>query len=155
LRFLLAAAGHLRYLTDKLNRGAATLNPSIELLDRAFFALADPTRRALLERLADGPATVGELAEPFEISLPAISKHLTVLERARLIRREPDAQRRRCTLEPEGLRPALLWMERAEAFWTGSFDNLAEYLSQEQEEASHGASRNARKKPKRRRKGEG
>jgi DNA-binding transcriptional ArsR family regulator len=131
------------------------MDSSPQLLDRAFFALADPTRRALLERLADGPATVGDLAEPFKISLPAISKHLTVLERARLIRREPDAQRRRCSLDPAGLRPALEWMERAEAFWTGSFDNLAEYLTQEQEELSHGASRNARKKPKRRRKGEG
>jgi DNA-binding transcriptional ArsR family regulator len=126
---------------------------SPHLLNRAFFALADPTRRAILERLAGGPATVGELAEPFAISLPAVSKHLTVLERARLIRREPEAQWRRCSLDPEGLRPALEWMERAEAFWTGSFDNLAEYLSQEQEEASHGASRNARTKPKRRRKG--
>jgi DNA-binding transcriptional ArsR family regulator len=126
-----------------------------ELLDRAFFALADPTRRAILERLAGGTATVGELAAPFEISLPAVSKHLTVLERARLIRREPDAQWRRCRLEPEGLRPALDWIERAKTFWTESLGNLADYLTQEQEELSHGASRNARKKPKRRRKGEG
>lgn len=127
------------------------MDSSPQLLDRAFFALADPTRRAIIERLADGPATVGQLAEPFEMSLPAISKHLTVLERARLIRREPEAQWRRCSLEPDGLRPALDWIERARAFWTGSFDNLAEYLSQEQEESRHGASRNARKKPRRRR----
>ena len=131
------------------------MTANAELLDRAFFALADPTRRAILERLAGGTATVGELAEPFEISLPAVSKHLTVLERARLIRREPDAQWRRCRLEPEGLRPALDWIERAKAFWTESLGNLADYLTQEQEESSHGASRNARKKPKRRRKGEG
>ena len=131
------------------------MTANAELLDRAFFALADPTRRAILERLAGGTATVGELAEPFEISLPAVSKHLTVLERARLIRREPDAQWRRCRLEPEGLRPALDWIERAKAFWTESLGNLADYLTQEQEELSHGASRNARKKPKRRRKGEG
>ena len=131
------------------------MTANAELLDRAFFALADPTRRAILERLAGGTATVGELAEPFEMSLPAVSKHLTVLERARLIRREPDAQWRRCRLEPEGLRPALDWIERAKTFWTESLGNLADYLTQEQEELSHGASRNARKKPKRRRKGEG
>ena len=83
------------------------MTPSGELLDRAFSALADPTRRAILERLASGPITVGELAEPFEISLPAISKHLAVLERARLIRREPEAQWRRCSLDPAGLQPAL------------------------------------------------
>jgi DNA-binding transcriptional ArsR family regulator len=80
------------------------VSPSAELLDRAFSALADPTRRAIIERLAEGPATVGELARPFDMSLPAISKHLTVLERARLIRREPEAQRRLCSLEPDGLR---------------------------------------------------
>jgi DNA-binding transcriptional ArsR family regulator len=131
------------------------VNQNAEILDRAFFALADPTRRAIIVLLADGPATVGELAAPFEISLPAISKHLTVLERARLIRREPEAQRRLCSLEPDGLRPALDWMERAEAFWTESLDKLAEYLNQKQEERSHGASRNARKKPKRRRKEKG
>jgi DNA-binding transcriptional ArsR family regulator len=131
------------------------VNQNAEILDRAFFALADPTRRAIIVLLADGPAMVGELAAPFEISLPAISKHLTVLERARLIRREPEAQRRLCSLEPDGLRPALDWMERAEAFWTESLDKLAEYLNQEQEERSHGASRNARKKPKRRRKEKG
>ena len=127
------------------------MDPSPQLLDRAFFALADPTRRAIIERLADGPATVGELAEPFEISLPAISKHLAVLERARLIRREPDAQWRRCSLEPNGLRPALDWIERARAFWTESLDNLAGFLNEEGEESRHGASRNARKKPRRRR----
>ena len=131
------------------------MDPSPQLLDRAFFALADPTRRAIIERLAEGPATVGELARPFDMSLPAISKHLTVLERARLIRREPEAQRRLCSLEPDGLRPALHWMERAEAFWTASLDRLSDYLNQEQEELSHGTSGNARKKPKGRRKAKG
>jgi DNA-binding transcriptional ArsR family regulator len=128
------------------------LTPSTDLLDRAFFAFADPTRRAILERLAQGPTTVSELAEPFDMSLPAVSKHLKILERARLIRREREAQWRRCSLEPNGLRPALHWMERAEAFWTESLDKLTEYLNQEQEELSHGTSRNARKGPKRRRK---
>jgi DNA-binding transcriptional ArsR family regulator len=128
----------------------APVTPSGELLDRAFSALADPTRRAILERLARGPITVGELAEPFEISLPAISKHLAVLERARLIRREPDAQWRRCSLDPAGLQPALDWMERARSFWTESLDNLADYLIHEQEDSTHGSSRNPRKKPGRR-----
>ena len=93
-----------------------------ESLDRAFSALADPTRRAILERLANGPASVGDLAAPFEISLPAISKHLTVLERARLIRREPEAQWRLCRLDPEGLQPAVAWIDRARAFWIESLD---------------------------------
>jgi DNA-binding transcriptional ArsR family regulator len=126
------------------------VTPSAEILDRAFSALADPTRRAILERLASGPTTVGELAEPFDISLPAISKHLAVLERARLIRREPEAQWRRCSLDPGGLRPALDWIERARSFWTESLGNLAEYLNEEQEEFRHGASRRTRKKSARR-----
>ena len=131
------------------------MTPSGELLDRAFAALADPTRRAILERLAGGPTTVGDLAEPFDISLPAISKHLAVLERARMIRREPEAQWRRCSLEPAGLQPALDWMERARSFWTESLDNLAVYLNDEQEDSRHGSNRNPRKKPGRRAKKRG
>jgi DNA-binding transcriptional ArsR family regulator len=128
------------------------VTPYAEILDRAFSALADPTRRAILERLASGPTTVGELAEPFDISLPAISKHLAVLERAHLIRREPEAQWRRCSLDPGGLQPALDWIERARSFWTESLGNLAEYLNEEQEEFRHGASRHTRKKSARPRK---
>ena len=131
------------------------MTPSGELLDRAFAALADPTRRAILERLAGGPTTVGDLAEPFDISLPAISKHLAVLERARMIRREPEAQWRRCSLEPAGLQPSLDWMERARSFWTESLDNLAVYLNDEQEDSRHGSNRNPRKKPGRRAKKRG
>ena len=131
------------------------MTPSGELLDRAFAALADPTRRAILERLAGGPTTVGDLAEPFDISLPAISKPLAVLERARMIRREPEAQWRRCSLEPAGLQPALDWMERARSFWTESLDNLAVYLNDEQEDSRHGSNRNPRKKPGRRAKKRG
>ena len=123
-----------------------------EPLDRAFSALADPTRRAILERLADGPASVGELAQPFDISLPAISKHLTVLERARLIRREPEAQWRRCRLDSEGLEPALAWIDRARAFWTESLDALADFLTEEEKEKRHGPDRSPRKTRSRRRK---
>jgi DNA-binding transcriptional ArsR family regulator len=116
-----------------------------ESLDRAFSALADPTRRAILERLANGPASVGDLAAPFEISLPAISKHLTVLERARLIRREPEAQWRLCRLDPEGLQPAVAWIDRARAFWTESLDALADYLTEQKEEKHHAPTRSSRK----------
>lgn len=126
--------------------------PSSEQLDRAFSALADPTRRAILERLAEGPVSVGELAAPFDISLPAISKHLTVLERARLIRREAEAQWRRCRLDPEGLEPAVAWIDRARQFWTEGLDTLAEYLTEEEEDKHNGSNRNPRTRSRRRRK---
>ena len=104
-------------------------------LSTTFAALADPTRRAILARLAAGEASVGELAAPFAMSLPAISKHLRVLERAQLIRRRRDAQWRRCTLRPDGLRAAADWLDQYERFWTESLDRLAQYLnSSEQEE---------------------
>jgi DNA-binding transcriptional ArsR family regulator len=99
-----------------------------------FAALADPTRRAILARLAEGEASVGELARPFAMSLPAISKHLSVLERARLIRRRKDAQWRRCALRPDGLRTAAKWIGQYERFWTESFDRLADHLAELNEE---------------------
>ena len=99
-----------------------------EQLNTTFAALADPTRRAILERLARGEASVGELAAPFAISLPAISKHLKVLERAQLIRREKAAQWRRCRLRPEGLRAVADWIGQYERFWSESLEALAEYL---------------------------
>ena len=97
-------------------------------LSATFAALADPTRRAMLARLAEGEASVGELARPFAMSLPAISKHLSVLERARLIRRRKDAQWRRCALRPEALRHAAAWIGRYERFWTESLERLADHL---------------------------
>ncbi len=93
-----------------------------------FAALADPTRRAILERLARDPASVGELAAPFEISLPAVSRHLKVLESARLIRREKDAQWRRCRLEATPLRQATDWLVQYRRFWEQRLDSLAAYL---------------------------
>lgn len=93
-------------------------------LSRIFFALADPTRRAVLERLAAGSATVGELAEPFAMSRPAISQHLGVLEDAGLIERTREGQWRRCTLRPEGLDGAERWVVEQRAAWQARFDRL-------------------------------
>lgn len=97
-------------------------------LDETFAALADPTRRAIVARLAAGEATVLELARPFKVSLPAISKHLKVLERAGLIERSRDAQRRPCRLSVAPLRHATEWMEQYRRFWDESFDKLDDYL---------------------------
>jgi DNA-binding transcriptional ArsR family regulator len=103
-------------------------------LDATFAALADPTRRAILARLALGEASVTELAEPFSISLPAISKHLRVLERAGLLAREKDGRIYRCHLVAEPLKGAAEWIARYQRFWQEQFDNLAEYLNETMEE---------------------
>ncbi|MEV7625611.1 metalloregulator ArsR/SmtB family transcription factor [Actinoplanes sp. NPDC089786] len=97
-------------------------------LSVVFAALADPTRRAILARLAHGQATVNELAEPFELSLPAVSKHLKVLERAGLISRGREAQWRPCRLEAASLRPAADWVDDYRQFWDISFDRLDAHL---------------------------
>lgn len=101
---------------------------SIDRLSTTFSALADPTRRAILARLALGESTVLELAEPFEMSLPAVSKHLKVLEKAGLIARSRNAQWRPCRLEAGPLRDAAEWVESYRKFWEQSFDQLDEYL---------------------------
>ncbi|MCH1881874.1 metalloregulator ArsR/SmtB family transcription factor [Agrococcus sp. ARC_14] len=93
-------------------------------LSRIFFALADPTRRAMLDRLAAGAATVGELAEPFAMSRPAVSQHLGVLEHAGLIERTRQGQWRSCTLRPEGLDDAEQWVTEHRAAWQSRFDRL-------------------------------
>lgn len=100
-----------------------------DTLSATFSALADPTRRAILARLALGTATVNELAEPFAISLPAVSRHLKVLERARLITREREAQWRRCRLAPQPLKAAADWVERYRVFWEARFDALERLLA--------------------------
>ena len=97
-------------------------------LDHTFGALADPTRRAILVRLARGEATVGELAAPFDISLPAVSRHLKVLERAALISNERTGKQRRCRLRPEALVSAQEWLDFNRRFWNGSLDRLASHL---------------------------
>ena len=100
----------------------------VDRLSETFAALADPTRRAILARLARGEASVGDLASPFDISLPAVSRHLKVLERAGLIEREADAQWRVCRLRGKRLREAHGWLERYRRYWEQSLDQLAEYL---------------------------
>ncbi|MGA2636625.1 ArsR/SmtB family transcription factor [Methylocella sp.] len=97
-------------------------------LSATLSALADPTRRAILARLAQGEASVGELAAPFSISQPAISKHLKVLERAGLISRGREAQWRPCRLEAAPMREIAGWLETYRRFWEGSFDRLDAYL---------------------------
>jgi len=99
-------------------------------LSDTFAALADPTRRAIIARLAQGEATVNELAAPFEISLPAISRHLKVLEAAGLISRGREAQWRPCRLETKALEEVDGWLERYRAFWSGSFDRMDAYLAE-------------------------
>jgi len=101
---------------------------SPDRLSTTFAALSDPTRRAILSRLALGETTVAELAEPFEISGPAISKHLKVLERAGLIARGREAQRRPCRLKAAPLKDVADWVGRYRRFWEQSFDRLDEYL---------------------------
>ena len=101
---------------------------AVDQLSTTFAALADPTRRAMLARLAQGEATVNELAEPFPITLQAVSKHLKVLERAGLVARDRRAQLRPSRLQGEALKEAADWLAGYRAFWDGSFDRLEEHL---------------------------
>ncbi|WP_341677058.1 metalloregulator ArsR/SmtB family transcription factor [Niveibacterium sp. SC-1] len=101
---------------------------SYDRLSATFSALADPTRRAILARLASGEVSVGELAEPFDMSLPAVTKHLKVLERAGLISRGRQAQRRPCKLEAQALHEASDWIAQYRAFWEQRLDRLEDYL---------------------------
>lgn len=110
-------------------------------LNATFSALADPTRRAILARLALGEASVNELAEPFDMSQPAVSKHLKMLERAGLVSRGRDAQRRPCRLEARPLEAAYLWIERYREIWDMSFDRLDTLLEE---------LKSAKKRPRRR-----
>ncbi|TDE07354.1 ArsR/SmtB family transcription factor [Jiangella asiatica] len=102
----------------------------VDHLSTTFAALADPTRRAILARLADGEATVGELAQPFDVSLPAISKHVKVLQNAGLVEQGRQAQWRPCRLRPEPLREVVAWMTRYREFLGVSFDRLDGYLAE-------------------------
>ena len=105
-------------------------------LSLTFSALADPTRRAILERLRNGKASVGELAEPFAMSLAAVSKHLGVLERAGLVRRRRDGRTHYCSLRPEALTDALDWIAIYQQFWVQRFDSLADALADDNEKES-------------------
>jgi DNA-binding transcriptional ArsR family regulator len=123
------------------------MTPS-ERLDATFIALADPTRRAILERLARGEASVAELAEPFDVSQPAISKHLKILERAELISVGQDAQRRPRRIEAKPLAEAHAWIERYRDIWEASFERLDALLEELQ---SGPAAKSSRKKKRQRR----
>jgi DNA-binding transcriptional ArsR family regulator len=122
----------------------------MDTLDRTFAALADPTRRAILARLAKGEAHVGALVEPFPISGPAISRHLRVLEHAGLIEREADAQWRICRLRPAGLRAAHDWLDDYRAFWEESLDRLAELLETSPAPTARPPGKQASRTPERR-----
>jgi len=125
---------------------------SVDSLSTIFAALADPTRRAILARLASGEVCVTELAQPFEMSLPAVSKHLKVLERAGLIARGREAQWRPCRLQAGPLGDADEWLEQYRRFWEESFDRLDDYLRElQQKENEHGRTRR-KGGPERRRK---
>ncbi len=117
----------------------------MDALSQTFSALADPTRRAILARLATGAATVGELAEPFDMSLPAVSRHLKVLTEAGLIERSTEAQWRRCALRGEGFRAAAGWIEFYRKFWEQRFDRLDEFLKRTDPETTKGKTRARRK----------
>ena len=114
-------------------------------LSRTFAALADPTRRAILAKLASGDCSVTELAEPFEMSMPAVSKHLRVLERAGLVARGREAQWRPCRIEAAPLREVAEWTERYRKIWEQHFDSLELYLQQmKAKEKSHGGKRRSK-----------
>ena len=118
---------------------------SADQLDATFAALADPTRRAILARLASGQASVTELAAPFEMSMPAISKHLKVLERAGLIARGREAQWRPCRLDAGRLKEVADWVEHYRHFWEESFDRLDAYLRElKSKEKKHGGKRRSK-----------
>jgi len=117
-----------------------TFRPESDVnLDAVFGALSDPTRRRLLKQLQLGPATVSELAEPFTMSLPAVSKHLTVLKRAGLIEQKRSGREHRCRLVAAPLKRAVNWIEEYERFWEGQLDALDDFLSEtpEEEENDH------------------
>jgi len=122
------------------------LQPALpDPLSATFSALADPTRRAILARLASGEISVTKLAEPFEMSMPAISKHLKVLERAGLIARGREAQWRPCRLEAGPLKDVSDWVEKYRQFWEESFDRLDIYLAELQAKEKKEKKKNARK----------
>lgn len=110
---------------------------SDDQLDLVFHAISDRTRRALLARLARGPVMVTELAKPFAMTLPAVGKHIRVLERARLISRSVDGRIHRCSLAPKPLEEAERWLDHYRSFWTDTLDGLARYAEKKKHSKSH------------------
>jgi DNA-binding transcriptional ArsR family regulator len=125
------------YITISIIIQTVDCDVSSDHLSTIFSALADPTRRAILARLATGEATVTELAAPFDMSLPAVSKHLKVLERAGLIARGREAQWRPARLEGDRLKEVADWVEHYRRFWTESLDRLERYLQEQKKERKH------------------
>lgn len=117
---------------------------SQDALNLVFSAVADPTRRAILQALARKPATITEIAKPFPVSLNAVSKHVMVLERAGLIRREVVGREHHCTLEPYPLREATAWLDHYRQFWNVRLDTLERYVARQMKAASKGESRHGR-----------
>jgi len=117
-------------------------------LDLTFGALADPTRRAILARLALGDASVGDLAEPFRVSRPAISKHLRVLERAGLVRREREGRVSRCGLDAAAMRDAAEWIEQYKAFWTNRLGDLKRYIEEPMKQPIQQQRKGRRRQPR-------
>ena len=145
----LDTASWVMYITNRLDNSMVRYMPT-DTLSTTFAALADPTRRAILARLGDGAATVGELAAPFAISGPAVSKHLRVLERAGLIAQGREAQWRPCRLEAAPLKEVAEYAGEFRRFWDASYERLDAYLQQmKEEERDHGHDRD-RKQRKRR-----
>jgi DNA-binding transcriptional ArsR family regulator len=121
-------AGAALYKTDRLDNRLVSYDMATDSLSLTFAALADPTRRGILARLATGEASVTEIAEPFDISLPAVSRHLKVLADAGLIERSREAQWRPCKLKADPLKDVADWVEHYRRFWEESFDRLGLYL---------------------------
>jgi DNA-binding transcriptional ArsR family regulator len=119
---------------------------SPDTLDATFAALADPTRRAILARLAQGEASVGELARPFDFALPTISRHLRVLEQARLIEKKKDAAWRRCRLRTAPLKEASSWIEKYTLFWESTLDSLQDFAGAKQSARPPGRRERRKKK---------
>jgi DNA-binding transcriptional ArsR family regulator len=119
------------YYTNRLFNDMVSYTPPQDRMSATLSALADPTRRAILARLSRGETTVSEIAAPFSMTLPAVSKHLKVLERAGLIIRGRDAQWRPCRLDAAPLREIAAWLESYRQFWDQSFDRLAQLLENE------------------------
>ena len=118
-----------------------------QVLDSTFSALADPTRRAILARLAAGDMTVGELAAPFDMSLAAVSKHLRVLAKADLVSQHKEGRVRHCHLEPQAMKAAARWIEFYKQFWNEKFDSLERYVHSLDDEKVRAQAANRKEKP--------
>lgn len=132
-------------MVNQLSRGRGGKSPQ---LDDVFSALADPTRRAMLGRLARGECTVTDLARPFSISLPAVSKHLKVLERAGLIDRRIEGRVHHCRLRPQPLQDATEWLQAQRAYWEARLDALEDYLLRTRTRASENPEKSGDPKPR-------